>query len=601
MAKGAFVPPCFMMRLFLICFAIAALPLTAQQSLLDSLYASFAQAKTDSAKLEAAFAMFDGLDMNQTDEMKAILDTTEHWAKEVVGGNMAVRWESHRGSWHYGLGDMENTYRIAMDCARKFKAMNDTSHHCEALFLAGTALSEFNPKAAIDIMEEAVAIAKSLNNDQMLANCLTNLGYALEMADLNRTERYASTMEASLLVCKKMDFLQGILINNYNLVEYYCSQRQFGKARERIAEMERYLVGSEDEEALAFPIVSEGNVLMAEGKLEAALPMIEQGFFTMKRLGIWDGQWELYPVLIDLYKKTGRYQQAFEFLENYEAMQDSMISLEKSKTVQNLQTRYETEKKEAQIAAQQADLARSQKEKWGLAAGLAMLSGLAFLFWRQRRKTQAANLELAASNQEIAQKNQKLDLLMRELHHRVKNNLQLVSSLLRLQSRQVGDETASAAIKAGQLRVEAMSLIHQRLYREEGITLVNMQEFTNDLVEKIAFAFGHRLEEMDVKIQFQPTDLDVDKAMPMSLILNELLTNSFKYAFGETARPRLQISLVQQGEMLLFHYADNGPGLPENAGGTGSFGSKLMASLSGQLGGQARQWNEGGARFELVF
>ncbi|MBK8565379.1 MAG: sensor histidine kinase [Saprospiraceae bacterium] len=87
----------------------------------------------------------------------------------------------------------------------------------------------------------------------------------------------------------------------------------------------------------------------------------------------------------------------------------------------------------------------------------------------------------------------------------------------------------------------------------------------------------------------------------MSLILNELLTNSFKYAFGETARPGLEISLVQQGDKLRFHYADNGPGLPKNADGTGSFGAKLIASLSGQLGGQARQWNEGGARFELVF
>jgi two-component sensor histidine kinase len=584
-----------------ICFAMAALPLAAQQSPMDSLYASFAQAKTDSAKLEAAFAIIDAFDMNQAKEQKQWLDTTAAMAKLKAGSRQGVLWEHYRAEWHFSLGDVENAYQIAMNCAAKFREMGDSTEACQALFLAGTSLSEFNPQAAIEVMQEAVDIARAIRSDNLLAISLTNLGYALDMADMGLTDQYRTTLEAALDVCIKMDNLECILTNNYNLVEYHCSQRQFGKARERIAEMERYLVGSEDEEALAFPIVSEGNVLMAEGKLEAALPMIEQGFFTMKRLGIWDGQWELYPVLIDLYKKTGRYQQAFEFLENYETMQDSMISLEKSKTVQNLQTRYETEKKEAQIAAQQADLARSQKEKWGLAAGLAMLSGLAFLFWRQRRKTQAANLELAASNQEIAQKNQKLDLLMRELHHRVKNNLQLVSSLLRLQSRQVGDGAASAAIKAGQLRVEAMSLIHQRLYREEGITLVNMQEFTQDLVEKIAFAFGHRLEEMDVKIQFQPTDLDVDKAMPMSLILNELLTNSFKYAFGETARPMLQIGLVQQGEMLLFHYADNGPGLPENAGGTGSFGSKLMASLSGQLGGQARQWNEGGARFELVF
>ncbi|MCC6726978.1 MAG: sensor histidine kinase [Saprospiraceae bacterium] len=586
---------------FILCFAMAALPLAAQQSQLDSLYAIFTKEKTDSAKLEVAFAIIEALDMNQAKEQKQWLDTTEAMANRKAGTRQGVLWEHHRAQWRFSLGDVENAYHIAMDCAAKFREMGDSTEASQSLHLAGTSLSEFNPKAAIGVMQEAVDIAKAIKNDNLLAIGLTNLGYALDMADMGQTDQDRTTLEAALEVCIKLDNLEGILTNNYNLVEFYCSQRQFGKARERIAEMEQFLTGSEDEESLVFPIVSEGNVLMAEGKLEAALPMIEQGFNTVKRLGIWDGQWELYPVLIDLYKRTGRYQQAFEFLENYETMQDSMISLEKSKTVQSLQTRYETEKKEAQIAVQQADLARSRKEKWALAGGLALLGGLSVLFWRQRRKTQAANLELAASNEQIQQKNQKLDLLMRELHHRVKNNLQLVSSLLRLQSRQVGDGAASAAIKAGQLRVEAMSLIHQRLYREEGITLVNMQEFTQDLVEKIAFAFGHRLEEMDLQIHFQPTDLDVDKAMPMSLIINELLTNSFKYAFMETARPGLKIGLEQQGEKLRFHYADNGPGLPENAIGTGSFGTKLIASLSGQLGGQARQWNEGGARFELVF
>lgn len=580
---------------------MAALPLAAQQSLMDSLYANFAQAKTDSAKLTASFEIIQHLEDYQLDEQKAWVDTTAENAGRLAGHGLTYQRQLYLANWHRMGGDFKEGYELAILCAQKFKEMGDDYQQCAALFEAGTSLAEFNPTAAIGVLKEAVGLGRKIKEETLTARCLTNLSYAMEMGKLNQTDEYRRTLEESLEVMQKIGDLDGVLVNNFNLVEYYCGKRYIERARQSVAAMQAALTGEEDEVYLIFPLVAEGNILMAEGRPEKALKNYEEGWRVLRKYEIVDGQMELYPTIIKAYEAVGNYEKAFQFSEAFQVMKDSMLSAEKSKTVQSLQTRYETEKKEAQIAAQQADLSRSRKEKWALAGGLALLGGLSVLFWRQRRKTQAANLELAASNQEIAQKNQKLDLLMRELHHRVKNNLQLVSSLLRLQSRQVGDGAASAAIKAGQLRVEAMSLIHQRLYREEGITLVNMQEFTQDLVEKIAFAFGHRLEEMDLQIQFQPTDLDVDKAMPMSLILNELLTNSFKYAFGETARPGLKISLVQQGEKLLFQYADNGPGLPENAGGTGSFGSKLMTSLSGQLGGQARQWSEGGARFELVF
>lgn len=98
----------------------------------------------------------------------------------------------------------------------------------------------------------------------------------------------------------------------------------------------------------------------------------------------------------------------------------------------------------------------------------------------------------------------------------------------------------------------------------------------------------------------EPRELDVDKAMPLSLILNELVTNSFKYAFGETSEPLLKISIQQQGDKLRLHFSDNGIGLPSEHP-HGSFGSKLIQSLSAQLQGQAHQWNEKGANFELVF
>lgn len=590
-----------MRYILLLPFVFCITTSTAQSAKMDSLYAVFSNAKTDSAKLMAAFLVMDQIPMGQGSEYQRWLDTTAQEAQRLASQPIGVQWMLHLADWHHNLGDMEDSYRIAMDCAKRFRALGDTTLACRSLFMAGTALSEFNPKAAIEVMEEAVLLSQKIKHDGLIARCLTNLAYALEMAGMNKTVRYQKTLESALEVFKKTQDVEGILINNFNLVEYHSAHGNYELAKQRIGEMQQYLAGLDDEVLLAYPIVSEGTVLRAQGNLEAALPKYEHGFYLMRENGIWDGQWELYPILIDLYKKTGKYEQAVSFMEGYQTMKDSMISLEKNKTVQNLQTRYETEKKEARIAAQQADLARSRMEKWALGIGLLLLGGLSVLFWRQRRKTQAANIELAASNTQIQQKNQKLDLLMRELHHRVKNNLQLVSSLLRLQSRQMGDENAAAAIKAGQLRVEAMSLIHQRLYREEGGSMVNMQDFSQDLLEKIAFAYGHRLDGLDCTVQFNPQELDVDQAMPLSLILNELITNSFKYAFGNTGRPHVRLQLDRLGEKLRLHYADNGCGLPDNPVDTASFGSKLITSLSGQLGGQARQWNEGGANFELEF
>lgn len=580
---------------------MAAQALAAQPSVFDSLYTVFAQAKTDSAKLLASFEIIKNLEDYQLDEQKMWVDTTAAMAARMPGHSLAYQRQLYLANWYRMNGDFKEGYELAIHCAQQFKEMGDDLQSCAALFEAGTSLAEFNPTTAIAVMKEAAELGRKAGQESLRARCLANLAYSMELAKLNQTDEYRRILEESLEVLQGIGDLDGVLVNNFNLVEFYAGRRQFERARQSVAAMQAMLENEEDEVYLIYPLVAEGNILMAEGRPEDALKNYEAGWQVLQKYGIVDGQLELYPIIIKAYSAVGDFEKAFQFSEAYQVMRDSMVSLEKNRTVQNLQTRYETEKKEAQIAAQQADLARSRNEKMGLGAGLALLGGLSVLFWRQRRKTQAANLELAASNAEIAQKNQKLDLLMRELHHRVKNNLQLVSSLLRLQSRQVGDGAASAAIKAGQLRVEAMSLIHQRLYREEGITLVNMQEFSQDLVEKIAFSFGHRLEEMDVQIQFQPTDLDVDKAMPMSLIINELLTNSFKYAFGKTARPGLKISLEQQGEKLLFHYADNGPGLPDAAISPSSFGSKLITSLSGQLGGKARQWNEDGARFELVF
>ncbi len=174
---------------------------------------------------------------------------------------------------------------------------------------------------------------------------------------------------------------------------------------------------------------------------------------------------------------------------------------------------------------------------------------------------------------------------MKELHHRVKNNLQIVSSLLNLQTYRLKDEESISAIKESQLRVQAMSLIHQRLYQVDDVSKVNFKLYLDDLVDTLMRSFGFNSTDFDLHIHVEKEFLDVDIVMPMGLLVNEILTNSFKYAYKQVKHPSLHISLVSGNQQLHLDIKDNGPGLNRDAAepSKSGFGKKLIDALSKQL------------------
>jgi two-component sensor histidine kinase len=265
------------------------------------------------------------------------------------------------------------------------------------------------------------------------------------------------------------------------------------------------------------------------------------------------------------------------------------------KNINELEAKYQNEKKQTQIEQQTTELSQRRRIQWGLLAGLVVLGGLSFLLFRQNKR---ANRDKNKIKRQATQ----LETMMRELHHRTKNNMQVVSSLLSLQTSRLEDHSEAAdALRSGQARVEAMSLIHQRLYQNADVATVDIQAFTKDLVEKLAFAFGQDPSVLMSKITIQKPILHVDTAMPLGLILNELLTNSFKYAFAKNDNPLLTIDLQEQNGQLRLLYTDNGTGLPpqyriENSD---SFGMQLIVSLAQQVDATYKYWNDAGFHFEL--
>jgi two-component sensor histidine kinase len=311
-------------------------------------------------------------------------------------------------------------------------------------------------------------------------------------------------------------------------------------------------------------------------------------------------------------KEAGKYQQALDYLAEWKTREDSLVNIEKTQVVAKLEATYAAEKKEAQITRLHETNARKTQELLLVGIGAAGLSLLLGLTLWQSRTIQQTNGQLQATNTVILENNHRMSeqanrqkTLMKELHHRVKNNLAIVSSLLRLQSNRLADEVATKAVREGQQRVEAMSLIHQRLYQTDNVTTVDMRRYICDLTESLLTAYGHEKETVDLDIRVEQPLLNVDLALPLGLILNELLTNAFKHAYHAVDRPALRIYLGPDPEApvggLLLEVQDNGPGMNqwqwEQA--TGSFGKRLINSLSEQLGGTIALCPASGTLYQL--
>lgn len=177
------------------------------------------------------------------------------------------------------------------------------------------------------------------------------------------------------------------------------------------------------------------------------------------------------------------------------------------------------------------------------------------------------------------------DSLLKEIHHRVKNNLQVVSSLLSIQTKNTRSKSAINALEEGKSRVKAMALIHQKLYQNEDLSVIKMQEYIESLSASIHSVYKQRGFKISIHIMAKHAELDVDRAIPIGLILNELISNSFKYGFEGEKTGNIFIQLKEENGHFLFDYKDDGIGLPAgfDVESSGSMGLNLIRRLANQL------------------
>lgn len=326
---------------------------------------------------------------------------------------------------------------------------------------------------------------------------------------------------------------------------------------------------------------------------------------------------EIYMMLYKSDSAAGNYRSAMQYLMRHKILSDSIFNETKSRQIEELHVRYEIAKRKKDIELLNNQNDQAHKIKNRTLAGAALLLVVIVLLFNRYLIKQRSNRRLEAHQKELDQKNvfleksnaeqdkllKEKEWLIGEVHHRVKNNLQMVISLLNSQSTYLKDTAARAAVRDSLLRMQAMSLIHQKLYEHQNTTTIAMPEYVNDLVVYLRESFN-----TGSQISFEPNiellNLDVAQALPLGLIINESIVNIIKYAFPEPLSGVVHISLLRDGpEHILLKISDNGIGLPLDFDimEHNSLGFNLIQGLAKQLKGSFTIKSDQGVHITVRF
>lgn len=318
----------------------------------------------------------------------------------------------------------------------------------------------------------------------------------------------------------------------------------------------------------------------------------------------------VYFWMIYIDSALGDHAAAVEHYKRYTRILDSSFTATKVRQAEELQVIYQMTEKEAQIQSltQQKELqeANSEKSAWirnlAIAGTIAVLI-IAGLLYRQNRLRRKNNEVVTRQNTQLQQLVADKEWLLKEVHHRVKNNLQIVMSLLDSQSIYINNDEALTAIHDSLHRVHAMALIHQKLYQSDDVASIAMPEYTDDLVSyaRESFDTGNRIRFQQ---SVEPLNLDVSQAILLGLIINECIVNAIKYAFPEGRKGIVSISLAHDHDHhLVLKIADNGVGLPDGfeLKENNSLGLDLIRGLTRQLNGKISFDNVTGLRISIRF
>ncbi len=406
--------------------------------------------------------------------------------------------------------------------------------------------------SALYFLEKALPLLETLGDDGLLALNLQNLGTAWQQK--GQRERALAFLQRAMNIAEQEHLDEARVRGYLDLANLYRSGHEFQKALQAVNKSEQAAI------QLAIP-----ELVLQSIQLKAAI------FTELKN-----------------------YKSALLYTQKARALNDSLFNIEKSKAISELDVQYQTKEKDRslqnyriQSRLQEKVLTQQRYLIFSLIAGSALLATLLWFAIRSflRKKKD----------------HQHIRVLMKELNHRIVNNLQIISGLFTLQLAQPLEEEVRKSIRENATRINALNMIHQKLYHDEGAGLINMADYLQKLVNHIQESFRNPMQDIRLVVSSEAISLKPDMAVSIGLIVNELVTNAFKYAFSENGGD-INVELRQKDlKTLSLAVHDNGRGMDERTFRANSFGLKLVEIMSKQLRATKITENASGThyRFEM--
>ncbi|HEY4285937.1 MAG TPA: histidine kinase dimerization/phosphoacceptor domain -containing protein [Puia sp.] len=386
-------------------------------------------------------------------------------------------------------------------------------------------------------------------------------------------------------------------LKQYDKAKFYCEQliRHIGNPNINLFSL------SLDYELIATYYIGTANYERAQYYLTKDKELVD----SLKNLS---GISQNYQLWFSLDTANGKYKEAITNLMESNRVKDSIFDATKSQQIAQLEVEFQTEKKEAQInflsqkavlestKVKQADFVRNVT-----VAGVILLLIIAGLLYKQSSLRKKSNVIVTHKNEQLQRLLTEKEWLLKEVHHRVKNNLHTVICLLESQARYL-EEDALRAIESSQNRIFAMSLIHQKLYQSDDIGAIEVDVYIAELTNYLSESFGAP-SNVSIQLQLEKVMLNLSQAIPLGLIINEALTNALKYAFPNRRTGKIAIELKLSGSNIQILIADNGVGMPKlkNSGLPKSLGLDLIRGLTSELQGTVHFESNTGTRILVCF
>jgi two-component sensor histidine kinase len=455
---------------------------------------------------------------------------------------------------YYYLGDLDKSIRIAKTSRAIASELQSKNAECYLLYIiADTYGSLGRYDSATHYFEQLREGSLALNNDDYYGFAIGGLFRNALLQGSDHLEEYARAAKEILESGKTYQQLH-VKRNIYSsFSNYYLQKGDYQKAEEYALSHLRHV--------RKFEADTTELVIFALGELsrvQAAIGSFEKAWHT------YDTFYQLKMAIVDNNQHRALAQTAVEM---------DLAENELARQVAEKTARLE----------QQTTAIRTRFFLVSLTVAAIVLVGLLWAYRRAQRDRQV----IKQKNEQIETSLAEKEVLLREIHHRVKNNLQIITGLLDKQARKSSDVAVRKLVKEGQERIQSMALIHQNLYESDQLSGIDIKSYLQELSQNIQRSQAVSPEQIQLNLDVDTENLDIDTAIPVGLILNELLTNSYKYAFPAQRKGSIKVDFKKNKDRYLLQVSDDGVGfIPEEGGNkTKSLGLSLVNGLVRQLSG----------------